>query len=432
MSPAQALNMALKHTAEKTAPIGTGLEMTDARSVSDDLAEAGDVNLVRAESASEPPDGGLVAWTQVLAGNLVNCISWGYPATFGVYQLYYTDTLQLPDAQISWIGSVQLFLTFVSCTVSGRLADAGYVKTTLAVGSFMVILGTFMTSIATQYWQIFLAQGVCIGFGLGIMFMPPLTVISSYFKEKRALALAIAATGTGMGSVIFPAIIQYLIPKVGFGWAVRVSGFVALIICGVATTVLKPRLKPRKAGPWVEWSAFREGPYVLFMMGAFFTFWALYFGFFYVGHPGEPLSVPCEHLRLTLTPDQRIRPKHCRLQYHLLGAAPANHERHVRPVSPGHGLPGELRPGPGKHVCHHDHDPGGHGLCVDRRPHADRHIRLRGVLRPRQRRRSGGLRRRARQPDQGPAENGDEVRHGLYSCRVRDAGRAANCGRHHR
>ncbi|KAH8908921.1 MFS general substrate transporter [Coniochaeta sp. PMI_546] len=273
--------MAVNPDVEKSSPVDTRPETIDAASVSD-RAEAGDLDLVQVESAFEPPDGGLVAWTQVLAGNLVNCISWGYPATFGVYQLYYKDWLQLPQAQISWIGSVQLFLTFVSCTFSGRLADAGYVKTTLAAGSFMVIFGTFMTSISTQYWQIFLAQGVCTGLGLGIMFMPPLTVINSYFKRKRALALAIAATGTGIGSVIFPATIQYLIPKVGFGWAVRVSAFVALVICVIATTVLKPRLKPRRTGPWVEWSAFTEGPYVLFTMGAFFTFWALYFGFFYI------------------------------------------------------------------------------------------------------------------------------------------------------
>lgn len=268
--------MAVNPDIEKPSPVATRPPTADTP------ADSGHVDLVQVESVLEPPDGGLVAWTQVLAGILVNCIAWGYPASFGVYQLYYKDKLGLPQAQISWIGSVQPFLTFATCTVSGRLADAGYVKTTLSVGSVMVVFGTFMTSIATQYWQIFLAQGVCTGLGLGIIFMPPLTVISSYFRRKRSLALAIAATGTGIGSVIFPATIQYLIPRIGFGWAVRVSAFVTLVICVIATIVLKPRLKPRTAGPWVEWSAFQEGPYVFFTMGAFLLFWALYFPIFYV------------------------------------------------------------------------------------------------------------------------------------------------------
>lgn len=230
----------------------------------------------------QPPDGGLVAWTQVAAGCLVNMMAWGYPSTFGVFQLYYRDTLGLPEAQISWIGSLQTFLAFLTCTFSGRLADAGYIRSTVIAGCFLVVFGTLMTSFATEYWQIFLAQGVCTGLGLGIMFMPPLAVINSYFSKKRSYALAISATGTGLGSVVFPATIQYLIPQVGFPWAVRYSAFVALFISVASVLMLRPQLLPRKSGPLVEWSAFKEVPYVLYTLGAFLFFWAIYFGFFFV------------------------------------------------------------------------------------------------------------------------------------------------------
>ncbi|KAJ4306261.1 hypothetical protein N0V88_001059 [Collariella sp. IMI 366227] len=234
------------------------------------------------EEEFQPPDGGWTAWSQVLAGVFINTMAWGYPATFGVYQLYYRDTLKLPDSQISWIGSLQVFLAFAMCTFSGRLADAGYVKSTIIVGCFLVIFGTFMTSLCTEYWQIFLAQGLCTGLGLGIMFMPPLQVINSYFVTKRSSALAISATGTGFGSVAFPATIQYLIPKIGFPWAVRCAAFVALFASVMAVLLLKPKLKPRTSGPLIEWDAFREGPYLLYTLGAFLFFWALYFGFFYI------------------------------------------------------------------------------------------------------------------------------------------------------
>jgi MFS transporter, MCT family, solute carrier family 16 (monocarboxylic acid transporters), member 3 len=234
------------------------------------------------DGSYEYPEGGSTAWLQVLASHLINSMAWGYPATYGVYQLHYTQTMGLPAAQISWIGSIQVFLTFGVCTISGRLADAGYCRATVLCGSMMAVLGTFMTSLATQYWEILLAQGVCTGLGLGIMFMPGIAVIGSYFRRKRALALSIAATGTGTGSVVFPAIVQYLTPQVGFPWAVRCSAFVALFVSTVAILLIKPRLPPRKSGPLVEWSALKEPPYVLFAAGSFFFFWALYFGFFYV------------------------------------------------------------------------------------------------------------------------------------------------------
>ncbi|KAI1291543.1 major facilitator superfamily domain-containing protein [Xylaria venustula] len=159
-----------------------------------------------------PPDGGLIAWLQLVAALLTSTISWGTPTAFGVFQLYYVQTLKLPQSQVSWIGSVQFLLTYGMCIVSGRLSDAGYIRSTFAVGAFLVVFGTFVTSLGYEYWHFFLAQGLTVGLGLGIMFMPPLQVLSSYFERKRTLAMTGAATGTGIGSLILPAIIQYSIP----------------------------------------------------------------------------------------------------------------------------------------------------------------------------------------------------------------------------
>lgn len=232
--------------------------------------------------AFDPPDRGLRAWSQVVAALCINCIVWGYPSTYGVFQLYYVETLGLPSSQVSWIGSIQVFLTFAICTVSGRLADAGHSRLTVAVGSALAVLGTFTTSFATAYWQILLAQGICTGLGGGIAFMPSIAVASSYFKRNRAFALSIAAIGTSVGSLIFPSIVQYLIPRVGFAWAVRCQSLVALVLCLVASLLLRPYLPPRKTGPLVEWEAFKELPYVFFILGGFLNFYTLYFGGFYV------------------------------------------------------------------------------------------------------------------------------------------------------
>lgn len=252
--------------------------------------EDNSTDLGAAEETSDPgedfyPDGGTTAWLQVVANHLLACLAWGYAASFGVYQTYYTETMGLPRSQISWIGSIQLSLTFAMCTVSGRLSDAGFNHAAVSSGCALAIFGTFMTSLATEYWQILLAQGVCTGIGLGQLFTPGITIVSSYFKRKRAFALAVAATGTGTGSIIFPACVQYLIPRVGFPWAVRCAAFVALAISALAIALMRPRLKPRRSGPLVEWGAFREAPYILFTLGLFIWFWAHYFGFFYVSKP---------------------------------------------------------------------------------------------------------------------------------------------------
>ena len=164
-----------------------------------------------------PPDGGLTAWLQVVAGHLMCFVTWGLITSFGVFQSYYEETLGRAPSAISWIGTVQIFTLLVVGTFSGRASDAGLVHEAVCVGTFLIVLGIFMTSLSTQYYQLFLSQGICVGLGMGILYMPGLSVPASYFKEKKSLAVAIIASGAGSGGLVYPAIVQQLLPRVGPG-----------------------------------------------------------------------------------------------------------------------------------------------------------------------------------------------------------------------
>lgn len=98
-----------------------------------------------------PPDGGLQAWTQAVMGHLVVFNTWGYIISFGVFQSYYVTTLNHPPSDVSWVGSVQIFLLFFIGTFSGRATDYGLFRATFLLGSFFLLLGVFMTSLSTRY-----------------------------------------------------------------------------------------------------------------------------------------------------------------------------------------------------------------------------------------------------------------------------------------
>ena len=238
---------------------------------------------------SPPPDGGFKAWTQVLMAHFTVFNTWGYINSFGVFQTYYVTALKHPPSSISWVGSVQIFLLFFIGTFSGRATDYGLFRATFFLGSIFQLLGVFMTSLSTRYWQLFLAQGVCTGIGNGLVFCPVLALVSTYFSGKRSLAIGIVASGTASGGLVFPAIVQQLLPRIGFPWTVRVMGFVIFSIQCVTLASLRTRLPPRKSGPIVEWQAFLEIPYTLFCIAMFLVFWSLYFAFYYVGSFGRDI-----------------------------------------------------------------------------------------------------------------------------------------------
>ncbi|KAK7729823.1 hypothetical protein SLS53_009191 [Cytospora paraplurivora] len=229
-----------------------------------------------------PPDGGLRAWTAVAAAHLINLNTWGYINSFGVFQSYYTTALNLEPSTISWIGSVQVFLLFFVGTFTGRLTDAGYFRETFLIGSAFQMVGIFTTSVSTKYWQIFLAQGVCMGIGNGCLFCPVLATVSTYFDKKRNLAIGIAACGSGTGGLIFPAMARQLLPSVGFGWTIRAIGFVQLFGLALGNIGLKRRIPPRRSGALVEWAAFKEMEYSFYAAGSFMCFLGVYFGFYYL------------------------------------------------------------------------------------------------------------------------------------------------------
>jgi MFS family permease len=74
----------------------------------------------------------------------------------------------------------------------------------LGGGTLLYAAGLFGLSFATEYWQIFLAQGVACGVACGVVFLAAVSTISHWFKKRRATALGFLATGSSIGGVIYP------------------------------------------------------------------------------------------------------------------------------------------------------------------------------------------------------------------------------------
>ncbi|KAJ5587825.1 uncharacterized protein N7459_003590 [Penicillium hispanicum] len=221
-----------------------------------------------------PPNGGLVAWLQVAAGFMLFFNTWGMINTFAVFQTYYEsgELFEASSSNISWIGSIQCFLLQLTGLVAGPIYDRGHLRLLLITGSFMVVFGLMMLSLCTQYWQALLAQAFCIGIGGGLLFTPTVSLIPTWFSTRIGLAVGIASSGSSLGGIIYPIALYRLISQIGFPWAVRCIGFIALATFILPLAVMRVRVRAPKPRAIIDWTAFTDAPFMVFTLSVVILF----------------------------------------------------------------------------------------------------------------------------------------------------------------
>ena len=251
-----------------------------------------------------PPNGGLLAWVQVASGFSIFFNSWGLLTTFGVFQTSYESPTLFHESSstISWIPSLQACCVLILRLVSGPIYDRGYFRALVLVGSFLIVFGFMMLCIADAYWRAVLAQGFCIGIGAGLMFVPSLAVLPAYFSTRLGLAMGLAASGSSFGGIIYPIVFYRLLGEIGFAWAVRVLGFLALATLLLPIFFMRMRFKPASPRDVLDWTAFTDWPFALFTLFTMVGFVGLYSMLFYLSYFALASTIATPEMAFYLVP----------------------------------------------------------------------------------------------------------------------------------
>jgi MFS family permease len=154
----------------------------------------------------------------------------------------------------------------------------------LIIGTIVYVFGLMMVSLSKQYYQFFLAQSIVSAIGSNAVFTACMNSTVSWFFKRRAAAFGIMVSGSSLGGVVLPIMMDRLIASAGFPWAMRAVAFLMLALCGVAALTVRSRLPPRPR-PLVigEYLAgFKEPTFALLLLGSFMFFWGLFLPFNYI------------------------------------------------------------------------------------------------------------------------------------------------------
>lgn len=268
------------------------------------------------------PEGGRRAWLAVAGAWCCNFCSFGWTSSIGVFQAYYSEhqLSSYSSSAVSWIPSANLFMLIVLAPVFGKIFDNYGPRYAVILGACAHILGLVFLSLSTEYYQMFLSQGILSGIGACSLFYSGMNAVSTYFKRRKALAIGIVASGSSLGGVILPYVLlatrtgnsslnescqllilafcrimfDYLIADgLSFGWTIRAIALMFLILllfASIATTSnLKHQPTPVSLRSFVR--PFREVKFVLLALAAYFTFWGVFIPINYIVVYAESLGM---------------------------------------------------------------------------------------------------------------------------------------------
>ncbi|PFH53670.1 hypothetical protein AMATHDRAFT_907 [Amanita thiersii Skay4041] len=241
------------------------------------------------DTLEDYPLGKRRAWSTVFGSFLILICATGVLQAFGVFEEFYATTwlTRYSASDISWIGSVQVFLELVIGAVGGKLYDSGYCRSMLWGGSSLFTFSILMLSFIKpeQYYQAFLAQAIGLGTSIGFLFVPACTLVSHHFKTNKALAVGIIMAGGPLGGIIYSIMLNYLFhSKVGFGWGVRIAALfsgVCLLVGNLAISVPPPSPTPPSERKH-SMKSMRDWPYLLTVVTGFVILLETYFPVYFV------------------------------------------------------------------------------------------------------------------------------------------------------
>lgn len=140
-----------------------------------------------------------------------------------------------------------------------------------------------MVSLCEEYWQFMLAQGLLLGIGMGGMMFPTIGSISQAFDKKRATALGLAIAGSSIGGVVIPIALSKMLndTSLGFGWSVRIIGFIMLAPLAVAIVTVRSFLPPKQTTMFVG-AAFKVPEFNWLVFAMFLMFMGVFTPLFFI------------------------------------------------------------------------------------------------------------------------------------------------------
>jgi len=171
------------------------------------------------------------AWQAVGVAFAAMFTTFGVAYGFGAFLLPISEELGSGRGATSAVFSLTTLAFFGLGALSGGAVDRVGPKRVVLIGALSLGAGLLLMSRATSLWQAYLGHGLGVGLAVACCYVPLVAVVGAWFERRRTLAVGVAVSGIGLGTLVGAPVAAALIDAVGWRDAYLVLG-------GVGTAVL--------------------------------------------------------------------------------------------------------------------------------------------------------------------------------------------------
>jgi MFS family permease len=160
-------------------------------------------------------------------------VVFGVAYSFGAFFAPMAAEFHAGSGATSVIFSITAFLWFTLGAVSGWAGDRFGTKRVMAVGAVAMGAGLVLTSFVHDLWLGYLTYGIGVGVGTACGYVPMVAAAGSWFERRQGLAIGVAVSGIGIGTLAGAPAATALIGLYGWRQTYLIFGIGSLLVLGL-------------------------------------------------------------------------------------------------------------------------------------------------------------------------------------------------------
>ena len=168
----------------------------------------------------------------------IQALGWGTHNSFGILFNPLEMEFGWSRAMVSGVASLSLLLSGFAGIFMGGLSDRFGPRLIAATCGIVLGAGFVMMSYVRTWWQLYLVYGLIVGIGISATDVVLLSTAARWFVRLRSTISGIVKVGTGVGMVIMPLLMSWLIHGYGWRFTVMVLGLIIAVLVVLLSQLL--------------------------------------------------------------------------------------------------------------------------------------------------------------------------------------------------